>query len=495
MKSIKSSVVILLAFLCFTNCEKKPPEPKELYNTYRSSVVLIKNAYYFKMTLDNGIEIFYTINNDEPLVYDDEISAMNNASTIYGTGFFISDKGEIATNRHVIYPSKAEQNMGRFIIQEFIKARKEIREEIDSKTSTQGETENYFNNYYDYLSEKDKEDLRNLYARLENDIDNLEYTLGKLDFDPKKTQYEIKRVFTGILYDDHHVTSEDDYDECVPLKRSNEELSDLAIIQLKNKKTPDHVSNYLSINKNITPPQLEDKVYLIGYNSGLLLAQTNDGVKTQFTSGKITQDPDSDRILYSIPTLTGSSGGPVINEWGELVAVNFAKMRDYQGFSFGVPKKKLELLYTDNTSYAVNERNSNYPRNNSAQGQNSSEYTSSGSSNSNIDYHSIINNFLEQEDSRNFSSIYNFYSPNIKRYWNVDYPSYEQLFNQYKKAWNTTEYSKNNVQNIEKLTENKYVVSTQFKFLKNGASEISVVNSRIYFEFDYEGKIISIYGL
>ena len=80
---------------------------------------------------------------------------------------------------------------------------------------------------------------------------------------------------------------------------------------------------------------------MIGYNAGPTLAFTNQGLQVQLTSGKITQEPDGSRILYSIPTMKGSSGSPVIDAEGNLVAVNFAKMIESDNFNFGIPLNKI----------------------------------------------------------------------------------------------------------------------------------------------------------
>ena len=59
------------------------------------------------------------------------------------------------------------------------------------------------------------------------------------------------------------------------------------------------------------------------------------------TSGKLTQLPDGQRLLYSIPTVQGSSGSPVVDEFGNLVGVNFAKLSGTDSFNFGIPVSKV----------------------------------------------------------------------------------------------------------------------------------------------------------
>jgi S1-C subfamily serine protease len=61
----------------------------------------------------------------------------------------------------------------------------------------------------------------------------------------------------------------------------------------------------------------------------------------QMTGGRITQMPDGSRLLYSIPTMQGSSGSPVVDDRGNLVGVNFAKLNGTDNFNFGIPLQKV----------------------------------------------------------------------------------------------------------------------------------------------------------
>ena len=87
--------------------------------------------------------------------------------------------------------------------------------------------------------------------------------------------------------------------------------------------------------------KIDQTLYMIGFNAGIVLANTRKGIKVQMTSGRITQMPDGNRLLYSIPTMQGSSGSPVVDEWGNLVGVNFAKLNGSDNFNFGIPLQKV----------------------------------------------------------------------------------------------------------------------------------------------------------
>lgn len=88
----------------------------------------------------------------------------------------------------------------------------------------------------------------------------------------------------------------------------------------------------------------ENKLFMIGFNQGPNLAVTTEGVKAQITQGYISQDTDDFKLMYSIPALHGSSGAPVVNQYGELVAINFAGLDNTQSFNYGIKIDKLKEI-------------------------------------------------------------------------------------------------------------------------------------------------------
>jgi S1-C subfamily serine protease len=97
----------------------------------------------------------------------------------------------------------------------------------------------------------------------------------------------------------------------------------------------------MSKNKDDEQLKIDQQLYMIGYNAGLILGTTKQGIKVQMTSGKLTQLPDGQRLLYSIPAVQGSSGSPVLDASGNLVGVNFAKLNGTDNFNFGIPLDKV----------------------------------------------------------------------------------------------------------------------------------------------------------
>src|SRR5690606_8548914 len=218
----------------------------------------------------------------------------------------------------------------------------------------------YYNYYYQdligkaLLKKEEISDKRDYYIKL------IEFVEG-IDFD--NVYLDLKVVNIGVAYDDTYVTKIGDLQPCIGVRVAEDENVDLALIQTKTKifnKPPKKIFNFSDNNPNIfenpkehkernikKPVKVNDDVFMIGYNRGFILANTTEGIKSQFTSGKISQESDKERILYTIPTLEGSSGSPIIDKWGNLVGVNFAKLNDSHGFSFGVPVYKVKEFYEE----------------------------------------------------------------------------------------------------------------------------------------------------
>ena len=353
---------------CKSETTKKTPE--ELFKECASGVVLIYCESYYSITLPTGQTLYMTgldESGDGVNVTTDEELIKKNCNRMFGTGFFIDSKGDIMTNRHVV-----DVVMDEFEAQEKIVAslRRERRTYIDSmemarqayaeleEKKRECYSQDIFGNVY-VSNQELLQKINIVMANVEERFNGWRYLCDYISANANPRAIKVKTFYKlGIAYNDTHVEDFDDFWEgnsCTPRKKSRRENADLAIIQLKKKQTPEHAhifdvsgkvvrekgsksfGEYLNqIFRGEVPMEeveaddlkMGQTLYVIGYNQGMELAQTRNGIEVQMTKGEVAQIPDGERVMYSITTIQGSSGSPVIDEDGILRGVNFAKATD-----------------------------------------------------------------------------------------------------------------------------------------------------------------------
>ena len=366
---MKKVISFIFTALAMVSCSE--PTPQELFEESKSGVVLILNEYYYTLTMPNGNNLYFTgIDSDGDLVnvtFDvDEIKKQRQMMS--GTGFFIDNCGLIMTNRHVAQPQidlkKVKDGYNHLISgikMLYTLQMQKLSNVYDELESSKRDCYGY--DYYgNYTIDTDKyQEIEAQQEELSTEYASLSETRDALDDNVALRELNIKaNCLLGIAYNNTYITSDKDFIEknpCVLVRTSTEENTDLALIQLKNKKTPDEAyvfdtdgaGNESIIDKiksgingdDDASLKIDQNLYMIGYNAGPTLATTKQGIQVQMTSGKLSQLPDGERLLYSIPTVQGSSGSPVIDDKGRLVAVNFAKLVGSDNFNFGIPMNKV----------------------------------------------------------------------------------------------------------------------------------------------------------
>lgn len=397
MKYFQLALIASTMISC-TTPQKESYTQEQLYTKMSSGVVLIQNTYFHTIRWKGEEESDWAWEQEYYISVKDDFSCEIHGEigdtkvdkhTTYGTGFLISNNGIIVTNSHVINPKidteQAYNALRTYIINQTEEWENQLKKVLDYKQTLESLLA-YHLSAQEYMKYREELNECNHFIDTFNAV--ISTNLKRLKY---KT-YEVKiESQIKIAYNESEITLNNNWENCSVLKDIPN--CDLGIIKIPNikrvfwntciiKENPlwnIDCHDRFTKNGSLDPRVIRDidnamrkngiripddkfifrltdrentndeevKLYMIGFNLGPNLASTNEGIKAQITQGHISQNTDSIKIMYSIPALQGSSGSPVVNQYGELVAVNFAGLSNTQGFNYGIKIERLKDILND----------------------------------------------------------------------------------------------------------------------------------------------------
>jgi serine protease Do len=250
-----------------------------------------------------------------------------------GSGFFITDDGYIVTNKHVVRPDKTmkEQAHSHFekvdrtadqIALQFAAEEAQLRAMYESLDRLRRISEAEPNpSRKAFLQEKYMADRETL-ARMEQHFESRkkefvgkkeEYEKGKNDYFWQTTRANRAQIFTIVLKDSS---------ECDARLAAISQTNDIALLKIEGYKTP-----FLRPGRMDQSFQGE-RVFAIGSPVGL-----KDSVSAGVISGYDGYYLRTDAKIYP-----GNSGGPLVNQKGEVIGINTLKEITYkfEGLGFAI---------------------------------------------------------------------------------------------------------------------------------------------------------------
>lgn len=311
---IAIAVIFVLSIISFAGLfalfMMKPIDKEKFANMYGKSTVLIVHEVIY--TIESPIDKFYIgLNNSNNLTISSNKNEVRSMQ-FFGTGFIVSDDGNIITNKHVAAPWTSE---------------KELEAQLRNS---------------------------NFYKALVNRLHN-----ANVEFHEPKLSGET--IYIGIVVSDfdlvlsNNTQISDVFTECEVIKLHHDENVDLGRLKIKSGELP---SGAIAIGmNNIDPNNTELKqaqtIYMLGFPHGIVLALSRSEVENNsykieatFSHGTTSKVQDQYNFQHNLSSGPGTSGSAVYDEHGNVIGVNWGgQPTENANIGFAVKSKYIMDLF------------------------------------------------------------------------------------------------------------------------------------------------------
>jgi serine protease Do len=250
----------------------------------------------------------------------------------FGSGFFLGDDGLVVTNRHVAAPWTGSNKT----LNNLFSLRTN-----DGRLGHFSSEEDYVRNGWQSASGLPYAAYRALWDRFYQDASN-----GlRPNFDDGRFAY------VGIVPNETSVNVSNWQEVALPcdlIKTAADVKVDIGLLQLRTKELPGGCTEVRQrdIIENAGDIHEGDDVLIVSFPSADLRGINNDDkkLKATFLAGKVSQIKDQYDVQYNSFTEHGTSGAPVFNQRGQLIAVNWGAQGEGTGYDLGTIATHLRAL-------------------------------------------------------------------------------------------------------------------------------------------------------
>lgn len=284
---------------CGVNTQKtvkaKPMSDKEIYDTYKNSIVLLIGYYYYEVSAGN-LDLKKLELPTEVVVSNGKLKPVNgqraNMNIYTGTGFYVSEDGKIATNLHIVRP---------------------------------------------WLFDKEQSLISDQYKMFMSVAASENPALNAFT-----AQIKVEGVLSYIgMIPNGAYFSKDNLKQCRELIAHDNTENDVAILQLETKKLPDVNCTIVNLDQAVVNDSdicVGSHVYTMGFPFGLSLQDLKSpkGIQLLGHGGSVTQECADYSFGFDASSYGGASGSPIFNEKGQLIGVLNAGVSKSQGFNYAI---------------------------------------------------------------------------------------------------------------------------------------------------------------
>ena len=301
-------------------------EDTELYAKYNHSVVMLVGIYHYEVSIGDldldalnallpvsariPTKLLPTKNNYVDVSsYSSKqlIDALDKKGMYGGTGFFISNDGQLITNLHVVKP---------------------------------------------WLFNGEGERLQQSFARwFTGHVAFLNSALRTTQYNAYLSQVKVTGVLDYVALIPHgEVFDADNINKCRVLSAGEDINKDVALVQTISKRLPTSECTVVNVKDSIDVSdealKVGEHIYTLGFPllTSLQDKQSENGIQLLARGGSITQILNEYRFGFDAASFGGASGSPIFNDKGMLIGLLNSGVSATQGFNYGIKAKYIKEM-------------------------------------------------------------------------------------------------------------------------------------------------------